>query len=84
MSTYISKRNGQETSSRFNMTLDQMGIFGLTSLDDPAHCRTLRIPNTICICVFDCVSRIVSVAQYDNTTFCISDVREEKNKKGGD
>lgn len=80
MSTYIYKRDGQETSNRFNMTIDQMGIYGLQSLDDPTNLRILRIPDAVCICVFGCANRIVSIAQYDDTTFCISDVREETIK----
>ena len=81
MSTYITKANGQETSCRFNMALNEIAIYGLYLLDDPAHFRTLRVPGEICICVFGDVSRIVSVVQNgEYYTFCISDVREEKNK----
>lgn len=83
MSTYILKMNGQKTSTRFGITLDQTAICGLESLDDPIHLKTIRKPDKSCICVFNYVSRIVSIMQGDrnyNTTFCISDVREEETK----
>ena len=82
MSIYISKGNGRKASTIFNnLALDQTSICGLESLYDPTHLRTIRKPDKSCICVFNYVSRIVSLMQGNgnhNTTFFIADVREEE------